>query len=192
MESAIIEFSLHGYHRTSIDAIVKRAQVSKGAVFYHFENKGNLFLVCLNDCLDRFEKIQEENGLWEEKELFNRLLLQTKIKVAFMMKHKEISKFFIVASATDLSEETKAIRDRVDSYREQVIKRLIEDADHSYIRAGMDPQAAFDFAWTAVDAYSNKLIHRYDNWETMLDDADAIIAEFAKFVEFIKYGIYQQ
>lgn len=192
MESAIIEFSLHGYYRTSIDAIVKRAQVSKGVVFYHFENKSNLFLVCLNDCLDQFEKAQVENGLWEEKELFNRLLLQTKIKVAFMMKHKVISKFFMAAATVDLSKETKAIRDRVDSYREQVTQRLIENADDSYIRSGVDPQAAFDFAWSAVDTYSNKLLSRYDNWETMLDDVDATVAEFTKFLEMIKYGIYKQ
>ncbi len=191
MESAIIEFALHGYHRTSVDAIVKRAQVSKGTVFYHFDNKPNLFLACLDACLDQYEKALEENGLWEEKELFSRLLLQTKIKVAFVLKHEAMSKFFMVASTVDLSDETKAIKDRITAYREKIVRRMLDDVDHSYIRAGIDPEDALSFAWGAVETYSYKLLSMYENEDAMLAEADKIIADFERYVELIKYGIYK-
>lgn len=47
LDSALREFSLKGYHRAILDEISAGAGVSKGAVYWHFENKGELFLAVI-------------------------------------------------------------------------------------------------------------------------------------------------
>lgn len=42
-------FARQGYHKTSIDQIAKAAGVSKGAVYYFFENKAALFLAIVQE-----------------------------------------------------------------------------------------------------------------------------------------------
>jgi AcrR family transcriptional regulator len=41
-------FSLHGFHDASVEEVAEEAGFSKGAVYYNFANKEELFLVLLN------------------------------------------------------------------------------------------------------------------------------------------------
>jgi AcrR family transcriptional regulator len=43
LQAAADEFVAHGYARTTIDAVARVARVSKGAVYYHFADKADLF-----------------------------------------------------------------------------------------------------------------------------------------------------
>lgn len=43
VDSALALFTKHGYAATSLDAIVKRARVTKGALYHHFSGKQALF-----------------------------------------------------------------------------------------------------------------------------------------------------
>jgi TetR/AcrR family transcriptional repressor of uid operon len=50
LDAALRCFAKHGYHETSIDDIAARARLSKGAVYWHFAGKRELFLALI----DRF------------------------------------------------------------------------------------------------------------------------------------------
>src|ERR687888_1776001 len=43
VDSAIELFTRHGYAATSLDAVAKRARVTKGALYHHFSGKQALF-----------------------------------------------------------------------------------------------------------------------------------------------------
>ncbi|WP_062047417.1 TetR/AcrR family transcriptional regulator [Bacillus sp. JCM 19034] len=47
------QFTLRGYHKTSLEDLVKEAGVTRGALYHHFKNKKGLFLTV-------FERIQLE------------------------------------------------------------------------------------------------------------------------------------
>lgn len=53
LASALREFSQKGYHRAILDEIAAGAAVSKGAVYWHFENKGELFLAVIRQEVSR-------------------------------------------------------------------------------------------------------------------------------------------
>ncbi|MBM3471560.1 MAG: TetR/AcrR family transcriptional regulator [Armatimonadetes bacterium] len=53
LNSALREFSQRGYHRAILDEIATGAGVSKGAVYWHFENKGELFLAVIRQEISR-------------------------------------------------------------------------------------------------------------------------------------------
>ena len=46
-------FARRGYHEATLDEIVARAGLSKGALYHHFSSKEDLFLALLADHLDR-------------------------------------------------------------------------------------------------------------------------------------------
>jgi len=47
------QFAQNGYHGTSMDAIVKEIGLSKGALYWHFEGKSDLFAAVLAREVDR-------------------------------------------------------------------------------------------------------------------------------------------
>ena len=42
---------IHGYQSTSIDDIIATTQVTKGAFYYHFENKNEMGLAVINEII---------------------------------------------------------------------------------------------------------------------------------------------
>ena len=64
-------FTEYGFAHTSLEAIVKEANMTRGAVYHHFKNKKDLFLAVLEQIQIDTEKYIEEkaslsNNLWEQ------------------------------------------------------------------------------------------------------------------------------
>lgn len=53
LDAALGEFREHGYAATSLQAIARRAGLSKGAIYWSFEDKEDLFLALVEEHLDR-------------------------------------------------------------------------------------------------------------------------------------------
>src|ERR1051326_7058219 len=60
LEVAAQEFAYHGFEGASINTILERAQMSKGAAYYYFEDKADLFLTVVQDCLEQLGLIGQE------------------------------------------------------------------------------------------------------------------------------------
>ena len=60
------EIYVHGYAATSIDTILKKAQVPKGSMYHHFKSKKDLVLVMIQERLfikmDEFFKYEKEDS----------------------------------------------------------------------------------------------------------------------------------
>ncbi|KMY85835.1 Transcriptional regulator RutR of pyrimidine catabolism (TetR family) [Candidatus Paraburkholderia calva] len=51
LTAALVQFSTYGFHGTSVDQIVERADVSKGNLLYYFRNKEELYSPLLRELL---------------------------------------------------------------------------------------------------------------------------------------------
>ncbi|MCL6086903.1 MAG: TetR/AcrR family transcriptional regulator [Actinobacteria bacterium] len=60
LESAISIFSEKDYEKTDIDEICEKANVTKGAFYYHFNTKQDLLLVLLNQWMESIGSILDE------------------------------------------------------------------------------------------------------------------------------------
>ncbi|ALG07759.1 TetR/AcrR family transcriptional regulator [Kibdelosporangium phytohabitans] len=70
VDSAIDLFTKNGYASTSLDAIVKRARVTKGALYHHFSGKQALFEAAFNKVSSRAsaqlnKSVEGEGAPWE-------------------------------------------------------------------------------------------------------------------------------
>ena len=60
------EVYIHGYNATSVDAILKKAKITKGSMYHHFKSKKELVLAMIEERLfvkmDTFFKFNKEEG----------------------------------------------------------------------------------------------------------------------------------
>jgi AcrR family transcriptional regulator len=60
MDVAAQEFAVHGFEDASVNRILDRAQMSKGAAYYYFEDKVDLFFTVVQYCNERLKLIDQE------------------------------------------------------------------------------------------------------------------------------------
>src|SRR5215467_6395579 len=60
MEVAAQEFAAHGFDDASVNRILETVQMSKGAAYYYFEDKVDLFFTVIQFCIERLQAIDLE------------------------------------------------------------------------------------------------------------------------------------
>lgn len=71
LDEAILLFERNGYQNTSMRMVKEQTQLSKGTLYYHYQNKEDLFLACIKkiyeDALSTWEETQKEEATAIEK-----------------------------------------------------------------------------------------------------------------------------
>lgn len=70
MNSAIKEFVERGFEKASYNKIIERSGLSKGTVYYYFENKESLLRMVINEIIEQFTSISDGLDLPETTEEF--------------------------------------------------------------------------------------------------------------------------
>lgn len=60
LDIAAQEFAVYGFEDASINRILERAQMSKGAAYYYFEDKADLFATVVRYCIEHLQLINQE------------------------------------------------------------------------------------------------------------------------------------
>lgn len=75
LAAAAEEFAAHGFEAASFNRIIERADTSKGAIYYYFEDKADLYATVLRDAIGRLivacgtlEPFDDVEGFWREVE----------------------------------------------------------------------------------------------------------------------------
>src|SRR5512135_705009 len=55
LDAAAREFAMHGFADASINRILEQAQMSKGATYYYFEDKADLFCTVVRYAIDTLQ-----------------------------------------------------------------------------------------------------------------------------------------
>ncbi|HEX7974400.1 MAG TPA: TetR/AcrR family transcriptional regulator, partial [Anaerolineales bacterium] len=63
MEVAAQEFAAHGFEDASVNRILETVQMSKGAAYYYFEDKVDLFFTVIQYCIGRMKLFSQELDL---------------------------------------------------------------------------------------------------------------------------------
>ncbi len=57
LDAAAAEFAEEGFERASLNRIISRAELSKGAFYYYFDGKEDLYAAVMDDVLNRVEEV---------------------------------------------------------------------------------------------------------------------------------------
>jgi AcrR family transcriptional regulator len=110
LDAAFRCFSKRGYHDTKVDDIMKESNLSKGAIYWYFKGKRDIFISLIEDHLHEEELVWE--NLLDEHGIGPALLIES--GYAFLRSHFENEKM-----------ESLFVEFVAESYRDQeIMKRL--------------------------------------------------------------------
>src|SRR5690349_20161096 len=79
LDAAAAEFAAHGYEAASMSRILARAGTSKGAIYYYFEDKADLYATVVRDAVLRFvaycgtpEPVTDAASFWDSIQRLSR------------------------------------------------------------------------------------------------------------------------
>lgn len=154
-------FHQHGVVRSTLDKIAKEAGVTRGAVYWHFENKADLFFAMREDV---FEPMTERtDAILLSSSYANPLdAIEEAIKEFFRILEecpvlREV--FEIMISRCEYVDEFAAVEEEVGRPGRDFVAKMesvyLQAAAKGALREGMDPLAAAHDTW----AFCNGLLH---------------------------------
>ncbi|ABR30324.1 TetR family transcriptional regulator [Thermosipho melanesiensis] len=181
---AIEEFAKKGYFGASTNVISKKANVSKGALFYHFKSKEGLYIECFKSFIQLFEleflKFYNEN---DNLDFFTFLLKWSQRKVEMTNEMKYVLDFFETIKNIPKNIEEK-IQDILSKNYEKYIPFLWEKFEKLNLRKELDKKFAFSMVLDFFETFSK----RY--YKTTIEPKK-IFLDFKNVMEIIKYGILE-
>lgn len=185
ISAAIEEFAASGYKAASTNSLCKRANVSKGLIYYYFKNKEEMYLNTLRYVIDKFKdnvKITiegcERDGIDYISEYFD-----TKFK--FFKDNPQYSKIIVNSLLNDTMDEVKKINKEFTTYNNELLYKIIKNID---INPKFDKEKAFELVVMIGEKLEEKHMKNIDN-----KNSDIVIEEFRKdhklMIEMVFEGI---
>ncbi len=131
LEAAIRVFSRKGYHDTRVDEIVDESQTSKGAVYFHFPSKEQIFLALVDEFAGLLEKklletIQSEGDGVRGVDAALRVGLET------FAKYRSLAKIFLIQAVglgAAFEEKRLQILDRLADVIRSYLDQAVAEGD---------------------------------------------------------------
>lgn len=189
INSGLMEFSNYGYQQSSTNRIVENAGIGKGMLFYYFKNKKGLFKFLVDYSLDFIEEYYFKQIDTSEKDIFNRLVKQAKIKSNLMTIHPHMSKFLtkIVLEESEhhyISEEQDQHFKQLQS---KVQNALFEDLDKELFKDNLNVEMSINIIKYSIDGLAESMKTRIthqmieqNDYQSFYDEFDIYIKEMRK------------
>ena len=187
------EFAENGYEKSSTNSIVKKAGISKGILFHYFGSKKNLFLYILdyviNYNIKKFYSLNKKPA----KDVFERLLERSQIKMQLAFEDPLLYKFLMKAFLNTPNELKNELNDRIIKISTEHTPNAFKDIDYSKFRKGIDPDKAIELIVLSLEGLFNKYMNIYRSkggWNTIM--MEEIMKESTEYMEILKKGIYDE
>lgn len=192
LTAALEEFAERGYELASTNQIVKKADLSKGMLFYFFQNKKGLFLSLAERCLHLFFSYMEQHRDAISDDPFHRLLDINRFKLQLFTEQPllyKISIALLIDRPASLHAEIKELEQRLtegfgDFYRQGL--------DLSRMREGVAYEKVLMMNFEAVEALTK--VHILQNRrlpDAGLDDLRRVYDDLAEYFDALKHGLYK-
>ncbi|WP_207641209.1 TetR/AcrR family transcriptional regulator [Clostridium akagii] len=191
MNSAMKEFSQKGFKNASTDVIVNNASISKGALFYYFKNKKELFLFLYDYAINiiKNEILMKFND--DEKDIFARRLQASMLKIEILNKYPEIYQFTTVAYMEDSAE----VKSELEIRNREIIAIgkgfLNEGIDTSKFKEDIDINSAIDIITWTIDGFTNKQMEKIKNIPFEKINLNELLEQMNTYLEMLKKSFYK-
>ena len=188
IKAAIEEFAENGYKAASTNSICKKANVSKGLIYYYFKSKEEIYLNALKFAIDRFKEnvsieINEKDkfGIDYISEYFDTKFKFFRENPLYSMLIANSLAYYNLEGAIKLSEEFQ-------NYNNNLIYEVIKSID---INPKFDREKAFELIKMIGEKLEEKHMKDVAN-----KDRNSVIDEFRKdhkiMIEMVFEGIDKQ
>jgi TetR/AcrR family transcriptional regulator len=194
LNACIEEFAAHGYAQASTNAIVKRANIPKGTLFYFFGSKKDLFLYILDYAVASYAEQFKSLAGELPTDLFERLKFIHKERMQFVLSQPLLFQLFYNAFVHTDDEIRADLQDRYKGYATGSQEMLSRDIDRSKFRDDVDVEKAVKMINLMLEGLLSSHMAELKNSspETSLEVVEKISQECEDYFEMIRKGIYRQ
>jgi len=185
INSALEEFSFRGYKHSSLNSILKKANISKGSFYHYFKNKEDFF-----DSLSSYsikivvDKLNKEDVL-KERDYIKRLKIQAKHKIEVANNFPHLFAF--------LGEYYKSM-----SHEEYVqkVEKSSNNFMHKFINENIDfslfkDDLPHDLALRVIAKYNSQILHEIESHHGLKSFKEKI-EYYQNQLEDIKIVLYKK
>jgi TetR/AcrR family transcriptional regulator len=150
-------FSRSDYKKASTDEIIKRANISKGSLFYHFENKKKFYLFLFEYSVNLFMERLAEAYDYAETDFFEMLRKSQMAKIGILVEYPDMTKFLVQAYQDKTTESQGEV---FKKYQELIInaeKLVFEKVDVSKFRKTITLAEAWNIVLWMSEGFMNTL-----------------------------------
>lgn len=144
LEAAVDAFADHGYHGTKVADIVERSRTSKGAVYFHFPSKKEIFLGLVDEFAGMLERDLKE-AIAREESGVEQVNAALGICLDTFTRYRQLAKIFLIQAA-GLGREFEEKRLQVHRRFIKIIQAHLERAAQEGGIAEIDPEVTA-YAW---------------------------------------------
>ncbi|MHB1011126.1 MAG: TetR/AcrR family transcriptional regulator, partial [Propionibacteriaceae bacterium] len=142
LDAALAEFTLHGYSKSSLSGIAKRAKISKSGLLHHFSDKSQLLTAVLSERTDVSRHPDQDRSVTGTLQRFE-------LTAEINQSDRNWVRFFSIMVAESLTQDHPAFPVIEARYRGLLSQRS-EELQSEY--PGLDPAVADHVACLAVAA----------------------------------------
>ncbi len=187
------EFALKGYEISSTNSMVKKAGISKGALFSYFGNKKSLFLYLFDFSLERLMNSFDEAKDEAPSDLFERCVWYSLLKMKIYLKEPLLSRL-VVSSVTNMPRELeKELQEKIERVQGKYIPQLFDGLNTSNFKEGVDPQKVLELITIFLDGLFDKYLKTYKHRpvEEIFNNMEEVMKEYNEYIEMLKNGVYK-
>jgi AcrR family transcriptional regulator len=192
LEASMEEFAQNTYAVASTNAIVRRAGIPKGTLFYYFGSKKDLYLYVFDQAVARFAEAFARLDEEKPADLFERLLYRGKARMQFIVEHPRLYQFFYNALLNTPDEIQEEMAPRYARYAVVSRDRLTEGLDRSRFRKDIAVDKAIELVDLVLEGIYNRYapLLRQSSAEEALELVEEITKEARGHFELLKKGVY--
>ncbi len=187
MDAAIEEFGRNDYKTASTEEIARKAGVSKGTLFFHFKNKGQLFVSTADWLMDKAVNAVLDETYWQIDDFFELLLYAGGRKsAAFMDKFPWAISFSVRA----FYPEHRDIRDTMNKWMHDHIEGMFDsyfkNVNFGKFRDDVDPRHVLDLLVWMTDGWMHQQLS-----QNKPISIEALMAEFRVWCDILRGWAYK-
>lgn len=129
MDSALEEFSAHGYGASSVNAICAVQNISKGIIYHYFRTKDDLFLACVEECFTSLTNYLRETVQLRPGDIQDQLAEYFTARSSFFRENPVYQRIFcevLITPPAHLQAEIQKRRQVFDALNTQILECLLD------------------------------------------------------------------
>ncbi len=131
LDAAVERFAQNGYHNTSVADIVEDSQTSKGAVYFHFPSKEEIFLGLVDEFAGILENRLKE-AISKEESGLRRVNAALRTCMGTFTSYQKLAKIFLIQAVglgAAFEEKQREIHKRFITLIQQHLDEAVQEGD---------------------------------------------------------------
>jgi AcrR family transcriptional regulator len=191
IDVALREFGENGYSHGSTNEIVKKAGISKGALFNYFGSKKDLYFYLLDYCIQILEDKIYSKPFINDPDLLVRMKEIAIEKIKVFEENPEIYYFlvsFYKDSPVDIERE---FNERSIKLKEKAYKKLFEEIDYSKFKDDIDVKKTVQIINWSLNSFSDEMMKKFKIESASLEEANNLVEELEEYILVFRKAFYK-